>query len=115
MEKPGKKQKYYLVKEKPNLNWGNILCGRVVHFLVLSFLQGFFRLIVFVFILQNTLCRIELFAKYRYLLSNCYLGYCVRSDFKLRNEFLLLRRFTKIENVRSEANSAKTPNHFRQK
>ena len=41
------------------------------------------RSIVICFILQNTLCKIELFAEYRYLSSDCRFGYCVmeRCDF----------------------------------
>ena len=68
--------------------------------MILSFLQGFFFPInYFCFILQNTLRKIELFAECLYLFCNCCLGYRAMEGFQLRNEFLLFRHFTKMENL----------------
>ena len=51
------------------------------------------RLVIFCFNLHNTLCKIELFAEYRYLLSNCYLEYCVMERFSTAQRVLIVKIF----------------------
>ena len=60
----------------------------------LSFLQGVFTTInCFCFILQNTLCDIELLAEYRYLFHNCYSGYYVIEWFSTVRLLLIVKTF----------------------
>ena len=60
--------------------------GMIYHFCELSSL----RLIVFYFTLHNTSCKIELFAEYLYLCSNCCLGCCVMERFSTVQRVLIV-------------------------
>ena len=61
-----------------------------------AFLQDVFSPInCFCFILRNTLCNIELFAVYRCLFSNCYLGYCVMERFSIAKRVLIVKTLYK--------------------
>ena len=76
------------------MTWANIWCVKVFKGMLLSFLQGIFTLInCFYFILQNISWKIELFAGYWYLFSNCCLGYCIMEWFSTAQQVLIVKTF----------------------
>ena len=77
--------------------------------ILLSFLQSVFTPIsCFCFNLQNTSRKIELFAEYQYLFSNCCLQYCVMEQFSTVQRILIVKTFYLYEECVTQVQKLQT-------